>query len=174
MTNYLNIKGLLDKIKQLDEKYHHDIYTILLKHDLKYSSNKNGIFFDLEFITKDVVNEVNEYINLIDEIEGGMSIKDKATDKLLHQAGCEAKLTQTCSDERRYNLQDECNDILNTLKEPDDNIDVSLVLTQMEKDKFNITKKTNVNKFTIAKKKYSKPVINECKNDAVVLLGYDI
>jgi hypothetical protein len=52
-------KSLVDKICALSATEHREIFKILSEHNISYSQNKNGIFFNISTIPDDVVDEIN-------------------------------------------------------------------------------------------------------------------
>ena len=53
---------LKKRIEALDD-YHLDVFKIILKHELKYSENKNGIFINLTCITPEIIKEIDEFLS---------------------------------------------------------------------------------------------------------------
>ena len=54
------------KIENMDKMHHLEILKILKKYpQIKLNENKNGVFVNLSFLTKDVVDEMKKYIDYI-------------------------------------------------------------------------------------------------------------
>jgi hypothetical protein len=168
----MNTKELVNLLKQVDSKYHYDIFIILKKYDIKYTRNNNGIFLYIDQIDQSILDEVYNYLNMsalysktnfdmthnphtsicdsqdIDTIE---QCKPENIDKnMKHQ-----KQVKTVTSK---SLNEECENIVKNVMN-DDTLKVSKILHDIEKDKCYIHKNTAVNKFSLAKKKYAKQVI---------------
>jgi hypothetical protein len=68
---------LLNKIKNLSEKEKLHVLNILKKHDVKYTKNTNGYFFNLSTIDEHIMNKIITCINLIEEKRDLISTLDK-------------------------------------------------------------------------------------------------
>ena len=66
-TQYL--KNLKKKIENLDVYHHQKILSIIKKHDLDFSENKNGIFINMNAFTKDLIKDINEFIKYVEQQE---------------------------------------------------------------------------------------------------------
>ena len=55
---------LVKKIKTINKKdSYKEIFLLILKNDIKYTTNSNGIFFNIKDINLDLLNEINEITN---------------------------------------------------------------------------------------------------------------
>lgn len=52
-------KALVNQISLLSSTEHEEILKILIKHDISYSQNKNGIFFNISTIDDSIVDEIH-------------------------------------------------------------------------------------------------------------------
>ena len=71
-----SVKYSIDKLKQLkktiDDKgveHHEKILEIIVKHDINFSENNNGIFLSLNKLPNHVIDEIDLYLKYIDEQE---------------------------------------------------------------------------------------------------------
>jgi hypothetical protein len=170
MSNYNNVKSLIDKIDKMDYSYHSDVFNILRKYQLKYSKNNNGFFFDFQNLEDNIIDELTTYIT---NIENCVKISQEDTNTILPE---NASISPSPKDNTvtKHSLSEECIDVLKTLNDKMDNkLDVNPLLYIIDKDK-QVTRRTTSNKFTIAKKKYSKPIIVEIKYTMLDLLSNDI
>ena len=66
------MKHLIDlksKIENLEKCHHIDILRILIKHNVTFSENRNGIFLNMNHINSEGLVHINEYLNYIDNQE---------------------------------------------------------------------------------------------------------
>ena len=59
------LKELKDIIGQLEEFQKVEIYKIIKNNDIKYTSNKNGVFINMKLITPNCIEEINNYLKFI-------------------------------------------------------------------------------------------------------------
>ena len=59
------LKELKDVIGQLEEFQKVEIYKIIKNNDIKYTSNKNGVFINMKLITPNCIEEINNYLKFI-------------------------------------------------------------------------------------------------------------
>ena len=59
------LKELKDTIGQLEEFQKVEIYKIIKNNEIKYTSNKNGIFINMKLITPECIEEINNYLKFI-------------------------------------------------------------------------------------------------------------
>ncbi len=64
---YENLKVLRDDIDNLDKTKHIELFKLIKKYNIQYSSNKNGIFINLSFIEKEFIEKIKEFVDLIKE-----------------------------------------------------------------------------------------------------------
>jgi len=169
--SYQVIKSIIDKIKKLDNSLHHDVYTILKKYELNSTKNNNGIFFDMEEINLDIIDELNAYLehsHNSKEIEDVDELIDINTTEL-----CENETLPPEQKPKPVSLLEECQQVVDELK-PSTDINVSHILSTLDKEKIANSKKTAINIFSAAKKKYSKPVLSESRCAYRDILSIDI
>lgn len=59
------LKDLKDIIGQLEEFQKVEIYKIIKNNEIKYTSNKNGVFINMKLITPTCIEEINNYLKFI-------------------------------------------------------------------------------------------------------------
>tara|TARA_B110000261_G_C13084443_1_gene357212 strand:+ start:2187 stop:2714 length:528 start_codon:yes stop_codon:yes gene_type:complete len=173
MTNYHSIKQLIDKIDKLAYSEHHDIFNILRTHNLNYSKNNNGCFFDFQKLDEAVLQELSEYIQNIEKQSQTINDK-KCVDDMNKQIDEELVKENNDNDKKLINtstLTEECTGILIKLN-IENEIELDPLINMIEKDKC-LHKRGITNRFTMAKKKYSKPVVIESKYTLSDLLTHD-
>lgn len=186
-SHYSNVKLLIEKIKILDHSCHYDVFNILCKYNLNYSRNNNGYFFDFQNLDEHVIQELTLYISNIENNIGFIKTEQSMTpcseydnNIIPYQEDSQNESSSSSNDSKKKNsiknqkkntLTEECVNILLELN-INNNVDLTPVLSIIQKDK-TLTKKSTCNKFTLAKKKYSKPTVTDIKYTFNDLLVYD-
>lgn len=69
-------KKIVEKLGKLkDKKYYEHIFkNILVKNNIKFTKNNNGVFFDISLLSNSVISELNTYVDSI--------LKNKKTEEL--------------------------------------------------------------------------------------------
>jgi len=70
-TQYL--KNLKKKIEQLDTYHHQKILSIIKKHSVDFSENKNGIFVNMNSFSKDLIKDINVFIKYVEQQEKNLN-----------------------------------------------------------------------------------------------------
>lgn len=173
MTNYNVVKKLIERINKLDHSYHYDIFNILCRHNKSYSKNNNGFFFDFQNLEDAIIYDVMQFIDglehnmnksstNLDELKLGIQLQNPYNNQENISTNVDHKTRfKEESTNNPITLQEECVNTLVKL-DIDQEVQIKPLLSMIDKEK-TITKKTTNNRFTLAKKKYSKPVIQETK-----------
>jgi hypothetical protein len=75
MTNSFQITNELltlikDKIERMSKNNQIEILKILKKHqNIKLNENKSGIFVNLSFLSKEIIEEIDKYVNYVNDQE---------------------------------------------------------------------------------------------------------
>jgi hypothetical protein len=65
-----DILDLLKKnIEKLGKPHQIKVLEILSKHSCKINENKSGVYVNMSFLSKEVIDEINEYIGYVSEQE---------------------------------------------------------------------------------------------------------
>ena len=139
----MEIKNIIENIKNLNNNQHLDIFHIIKKQNINYSQNNNGTFIDMNNLEEITINEIRKYLNVLEINNKENQVKDNLLD---HNNNNFIKIKKDFKIEQIENK--ESNEIIN----------------QIEKDKIKCIKKHDQNKFLIAKKKYSKQFSTEKKD----------
>ena len=167
-SKYNNAKNLIDKINKLDRSYHFELLNILKNYNLSHSKNVNGFFFDFQNLDDDILQKLNIYV---ENIEMNMRQDELSTERCSPNVVNESNsISQIKESSNITTVNNECYNILNNLST--NKKDIDMIMNTIEKDK-PTQKRPLANKFTICKKKYSKPVINEIKYNIAEFLTYD-
>jgi len=74
MNNNINEKSNIIKrinnikLKKHKRKYYIQLFNIIDKHNIKYTKNLNGIFFNLKNVDNNILLEINNFLDSIDNI----------------------------------------------------------------------------------------------------------
>ena len=69
----LAIESMKMKIENMDKTHHIEILKILKKNAaVKFNENKSGVFINLSFLPQDTMNEIQEYLNYIQDQESSL------------------------------------------------------------------------------------------------------
>jgi hypothetical protein len=69
----LAIESMKMKIENMDKTHHIEILKILKKNpSVKLNENKSGVFINLSFLPQDTMNEIQEYLNYIQDQESSL------------------------------------------------------------------------------------------------------
>lgn len=165
MTEYHTIKKLITKISTLDHSHHYDIFNILCRYNMTYSKNSNGFFFDFQNLDENVVRDISDFISSLES--NAKSSFDCSQESAHTNESSETTLDGITDRQdhdktlKKTSLADECLQTVIQLNVVDE-VPISALMSALEKDRV-VTKRTTSNRFTLAKKKYSKPVANEIK-----------
>ena len=75
MTNSFQITNesltlIKDKIERMSKNNQIEILKILKKHqNIKLNENKSGIFVNLSFLSKEIIEEIDKYVNYVNDQE---------------------------------------------------------------------------------------------------------
>jgi hypothetical protein len=143
----------------------------------------NGFFFNFNDISVEIIEEIEKYLNNIEttseeQINANGHIADNNESgrcETVHPAmiASTENAVLDSSLTKKVSLSDECENIVKCVSTNDMYINTALILSHIEKEKTAIYKKTAINKFSIAKKKYGKPILIENKNLIKTSLFYD-
>lgn len=72
-TEINDLKQLNKIVSKLNKTHHLKIFNIIIKNDIKYSENRNGIFINLNKVSSDTILEIKNYIDYINIQEKNIS-----------------------------------------------------------------------------------------------------
>ena len=79
MIEYQKIKS---KIEKLDKNEIIEVFKIIHQNDDKYTTNKNGVFINLNICSDKTVNEISNFIDFIEESKKHLNfVEDKVNEK---------------------------------------------------------------------------------------------
>ena len=60
---YEEKKQMLEDFKVLSKEEYAEIFRIIKRHNIEYSENSNGIFFDVSILSESTFEQLEEYMN---------------------------------------------------------------------------------------------------------------
>ena len=156
-------KGLFEKINTMSKTEHEEIFKIIKDNnsDITYSKNKNGIFFNLSSLSEPTINEINKFVDYC--ICNKQELDDY--DKKINECKINNNFANIVTLEDAAPTQTEQTEDWNAIV-GNDLKSIQKISTFIEKimnDHDRIGKKKINQKFSNAKKKYSKRVCVEKK-----------
>lgn len=76
------LKYIRDSIEKLDKNNHVDILRIFMKKNIYINENKNGVFINLTDLSNDIIDEIETYINYVNEQKIDFDHIEKQKDEL--------------------------------------------------------------------------------------------
>lgn len=62
MNNNYEKKKLIENIDKLTKLEKNEVFNIIKKYNITYTSNSNGIFVDLQYFTEEIIKDLNNYM----------------------------------------------------------------------------------------------------------------
>ena len=81
----MNLRELRDKINQLQDYEKREIFAIL-KNKVKYTQNKNGLFFNMSNWTDDIKESVENLILFIEENKTKLKKREEIQNNLIEKS----------------------------------------------------------------------------------------
>ena len=82
-----NVTYSVDKLKKIKKEiesktpdHHQKILEIIIKHEINFSENNNGVFLSLNKLPDNVIDEIERYLKYIDEQEKILSTIENTQD----------------------------------------------------------------------------------------------
>lgn len=83
-----SIENIKNAIEKMDKFHHIEILKILKKHNnIRLNENKSGVFVNMMFIPKEVLEEVTKYLDYISEQEKSINNFEKQQEELRKTGG---------------------------------------------------------------------------------------
>ncbi len=77
MGDYELRKKLFEEIKKFNRTEQEELYRILRRCKEELSETKNGIFFDMNNLTSETIDEIKNYIQLVNKNKADFEIRQK-------------------------------------------------------------------------------------------------
>lgn len=156
-------KQLRDKISRLSFTEHEEIFKILEEHNINFTQNKNGTFFDISIIPEEAFIILDNFVNFCISNKHDLDEYDKKINECKLNNNYD-KLQKTSTSLCNVINSEEVDDWQEILNENKNNDKVMAFVNILENtDRLSI-KKTNT-KFLNTKKKYSKKLVSEKKGE---------
>jgi len=160
-------KQLRDKIGKLSQTEHEEIYKILKRQRISFTQNKNGIFFDFSLIDSEVSQVIEGFVdfcisNKVELDEYDKQINECKINNSFDKMKVSVPLTKVITSEHCDKV-DDWQGLLNEVK-TNEKINAFVNLLENNSEKMTL-RKTNT-KFINAKKKYSKRITSDKKNES--------
>jgi hypothetical protein len=66
----MDLEIMKNKIEKMSKKHHIEILKILkMNANVKLNENKSGIFVNLSFLSRDILEEIDKYVNYVNDQE---------------------------------------------------------------------------------------------------------
>ena len=78
------MEELKNKIENLDKSHQIEILRIIKKGNSKLNSNKNGIYINLTFLSDDIINDIQAYLDYVEKQESIIQIDESKKDEYKH------------------------------------------------------------------------------------------
>ena len=76
---------LKNRIEKMDKIHHIEILKILTKYNkIKLNENKSGVFVNMSFLPVYILEEINKYIEYVNEQERYIHVVEEEQEKLKH------------------------------------------------------------------------------------------
>lgn len=87
----IELVTLKTKIEQLTKKQQVEILKIIMKLDISFSENNNGIFFNLSALSETQIGQINNYINYVTDQEEALqeleNVKNELSETFFNNEG---------------------------------------------------------------------------------------
>jgi hypothetical protein len=153
-------KVLRDKISFLSSTEHYEIFKMISGND-NYTKNTNGIFFDLTNLSDETISEISKFVTFCIENKVVLDEYDRKYNECKNQNSYE-KVSPPSAQHNLVNI-DNKNSIENLIKasKGDKRMEQYNYLINAHTEK--LFKKNTSSKFTNARKKYAKKIIQDKK-----------
>jgi Bromodomain extra-terminal - transcription regulation len=166
-------KNLLERINNLSATEHEEIFNIIHKislsqPDVNFTSNKNGIFFNLSTLNDTIIEEIDKFVNFCHSNKIDLDEYDKRLNECKVNANIInldlETIVEKPSDGKQQSALPICDWTSLNLDTAVDNKSAQKIVTFIEKLYSDKTGKKKINvKFHNAKKKYGKKVVTDSK-----------
>lgn len=157
-------KVLFEKINTMTRTEHEEIFKIIREKnsDVNYSRNKNGVFLNLSSLTDDTIEHINNFVNYCISNKKELDDYDKKINECKINNNFN-NIVVSLDNVPRQNLIEPLEDWNSIVTEPKSIQKITTFVEKMINDHDRIGKKKANQKFSNAKKKFSKKVCIERK-----------
>jgi hypothetical protein len=160
-------KILFDKINCLSSTEHEEIYRIININSINTSKNKNGIFFNLSSVEDKVIQEIETFVDYCISNKEQLDEYDKRLNecKINNNYSQIVNMNINLENLNQNNSSDVVKDNWNKAKTCKSYTKFVYFTEKMLEEKEKMHNRKMNSKFTNAKKKFSKKIVNEKKID---------
>ena len=76
-SNVQQLETLKTSIDTMNRANHVEILKILKENDVKINENKSGVYINMSFLEKDVIEKISAFVNYIEEQEKSLEIVER-------------------------------------------------------------------------------------------------
>lgn len=166
--NIKHKKSLYERISSLTSTEHEEVFKIIREHNINFSKNKNGIFFNLTAVPDEVVTKIDEFVKYCVSNKHELDEYDKKLNECKINNNFDTIMPLSALGQRDYDDSSSCQEVVtwDNLKPSDDQIDrFQKFVDRMVHERDKIAKRKSNVKFNNAKKKYSKKASCDRKFD---------
>lgn len=160
-------KRLRDKINTLSSTEHSEILKIINNssnfNDQSYTKNTNGIFFDLKNLDASIIEDIEKFVTFCIENQEVLDEYDKKYNECKTQNTFEKVYQQQPIQHNLVNIDDDNHNLEKAIKEMKVTKKTEQFVNIIQAHTEKLFKKNTSTKFTNAKKKYAKRVLQDKK-----------
>lgn len=176
-------RQLSDKIASLSKTEHDEIFKILQHNNISYTSNKNGVFFNISKVSDEVCQQLQQFVVFCSENKIHLDEYDKRMNECKNSVfyqdspqqqytiangsvGGSSTKTQdvVLPQQTASKIAEQWSTAIDSMGE-DDRGKTLQYLDQLSNRMPKACKKKSASKFNVAKKKYSKRIMSDKKNE---------
>ena len=160
-----NKRVVIDKISKLGRTEHEEIFKILIRHNIGYMQNSNGVFCNFSAVSDEILSEIETFVEYCEKNQ----LELDAYDKKINYSLLSKNVGSTSSQSAGNN---DLGTVLQSSNEEQDEIIKDTVMTSdkvrgfvnmLENNLERIHKKNSNSKFVYARKRYSRKIISDKK-----------
>jgi hypothetical protein len=164
-------KSLYERISSLTSTEHEEVFKIIKDHDINFSKNKNGIFFNLTSVPDEVVTKIDEFVKYCVSNKKELDEYDKKLNQCKLNNNFDNFIPMAPGLGRDLEDASLYQEVItwDTIQPSDEHIDkFQRFVDRIVHDRDKIARKKSNVKFNNAKKKYSKKIASDKKFDTEV------
>jgi hypothetical protein len=160
-------KNLKFSINNLSQTEHEEVFKIFKLHDCFFTQNKNGIFIDISLISLELLEKLELFVNFCATNKTNLDRYEQQINECRNINAIECKNVHVSSISINKALdnvvvEDDWQGLMNEVKQ---NEKICSFVSQLESNSEKLVLKRANTKFINAKKKYSKKIVYDKKNE---------
>lgn len=173
-------KLVIDKISKLGSTEHEEIFKILDRNNIPYTKNSNGVFFNLNTVSEEVINEINTFVSYCQQNQEELDAYDKKINECKINNNLNDVMQIQTAHSMNAGLNNDLGEIIGekvtdvrpkeTLKELINvNTKAKTLVNMLEHNLDKVQKKNHNTKYMNAKKRYSRKMNPEKKSAGEIM-----